>query len=281
MQRPKETSRLKYPPQGHVLRYARLAVDAANVGQVEGLMPAFDDMCDAGRSIRLGGMALLVDYVAGVMALQTVQPDWTVTHDMAIHLKQPVPAEGELEATCRLVRAGKNNVISETSIVSPTSGEAARAFVTFTRLPRRDGMLQSKSGAISNLADPIDEERPRVPLDEAVGFRLSEPAVSDHPSVAFDHEPFVHNSVKAIQGGVVALSLERAASHAAETELGCACRTVDLHLHYLALGKTGPFHARAEVLRRSEASVTSRVALHDTGNDDRLLALGVATADAI
>ena len=71
----------------------------------------------------------------------------------------------------------------------------------------------------------------------------------DRHWVEFDHIPFIHNSLGAIQGGVVALSLERGGSWAAEAELGRPCRTTDLHLHYLALGRSGPFRARAEVLR--------------------------------
>jgi acyl-coenzyme A thioesterase PaaI-like protein len=281
MQRLAETTNFRYPGPGHVLRYARLAIDGSTEGLVEGLLPALDDLCDAGGAIRLGAMALLVDYAAGMVAIQTVKPDWTVTHDLAMHLSGLAPPVGELEASCRLVRAGKSNVLSETSICTPAGDEVARAYVTFTRMPRREGTPQASSQRRVNLAEA--DEMPRRPLDEAVGFRFSEPSTDRerHHWVEFDHIPFIHNSLGAIQGGVVALALERGASWAGEAELGRPCRTTDLHLHYLALGRAGPFQARAEVLRRQDTSVVSRVALVDTGADDRLLALGVATAEPI
>jgi acyl-coenzyme A thioesterase PaaI-like protein len=133
-----------------------------------------------------------------------------------------------------------------------------------------------------NLAEA--DEMPRRPLDEAIGFRFSEPQTDAERRhwVEFDHIPFIHNSLGAIQGGVVALSLERGGSWAAEAELGRPCRTTDLHIHYLALGRSGPFRARAEVLRvEPRGAVVSRVELVDTGAEDRLLALGVATAEPI
>ena len=288
MERPAETTNFRYPGPGHILRYARLAIDGSTDGLVEGLLPALDDLCDAGGAVRLGAMALLVDYAAGMLAIQTVQPDWTVTHDLALHLTGLAPAVGELEADCRVVRAGKSAVISETALRTPAGDEVARAYVTFNRVPRREGTPGASDQRHVNLAEA--DEMPRRPLDEAIGFRFSEPLtgpLSEHGAgdrhwVEFDHIPFIYNSLGAIQGGVVALALERGGSWAAEAELGRPCRTTDLHLHYLALGRSGPFRARAEVLRvEPKGGVVSRVELVDTGAEDRLLALGVVTAEPI
>lgn len=252
-------------------------------------MPALPDLCDDGGGIRLGAICLLADYAAGITALASVTPDWPVTHDLAVHLMRPAPPEGELEATCEVVRAGRNNVISETSVVSPVVGEVARVFVTFTRLPRRDDTPTARPGGLTNLAEDLSIERPRVPLDDAVGFRrgvgpidVSGNGPNDGQAIVeFDHNPFIVNSLGAIQGGVIGLALERAASWAGERSLGVRCRTTDLHLHYLALGRSGPFQARAEVLRSDDAVVTSRIALVDTGDDDRLLAIGVGSAQPV
>jgi acyl-coenzyme A thioesterase PaaI-like protein len=280
MQRPAETTYFRYPAPGHILRYVRLALDGTHEGVIEGLMPALPDLCDAGGSVRLGAIALLVDYAAGMLAIQTVRPDWTVTHDMALHLTGLAPPEGELEATCRVIRAGKNNVISETSVVTPGGVEVARASVTFTRVSRREDTPKSTNDLVINLTET--NERPRVTLDEAVGFRFSDPKGSaGRHSVTFDHVPFIYNSLGAIQGGVVTLALERGASWSAECELGGPARTVDLHLHYLALGKAGPFEVRSEVLRTTPQQVVSRLALVDTGDNDRLLAFGVGAAERV
>lgn len=277
MERLANTTDLSYPASGHVLRYLRLAFDSSVPGRTEGLMPAMADLCDDGGGIRLGAIALLADFAAGITALDTVSPDWTVTHDMALHLVQPAPPKGELEATCEVMRAGKNSVTSETIVVSPVVGEVARVFITFTRLPRRGDTPMAAPITRINLAESSNVERPRAALDEAVGFRLEQ---GQRSYVEFDHSPFIVNSLGAIQGGVIALALERAASWAGQAALHRPCRTTDLHLHFLAMGKQGPFQARAEVLRADDGVVVSRIGLFDTGDHDRLLALGVGTADA-
>jgi uncharacterized protein (TIGR00369 family) len=286
MERPSTTTELRYPASGHVLRYARLAFDSSDPGRTEGLMPALDDLSDEGGGIRLGAIALLVDFAAGTSAIASVSPDWPVTHDMALHLVRPAPPEGELESVCTVTRAGKNNVVSETTVASPVVGEVARGFVTFTRLSRRSDTPSESRITRMNLTESLDIERPRAPLDEAVGFRLEIGPAGDGTGdrrayVEFDHTEFIVNSLGAIQGGVIALAMERAASWAAQRTLAERCRTTDLHLHYLALGKDGPFQARAEVLRVGPHHVVSRISLHDTGNDDRLLALGVGTAEPL
>ncbi len=279
MQRPAETSDLPYPGPGHILRYVRLAMDASDPDRTEAVMPALPDLCDPAGAVRLGPIALLADYAAGVTSHRAVRPDWPVTHDLALHLMRPAPAEGELEAVCTITRAGRNSVVSETAVTSPVIGDVARVIITFSRLPRRDDTpTEAVRSPVVNLADDPSIERPRLPLDEAVGFRFT---AGERPAVAFDHDPFIHNSLGAIQGGVIALALERAASWAAEPVFGARVRTTDLHLHYLALGRRGPFEARAETLRVGPGSVVSRVALVDTGDDDRLLALGVGTAEPV
>ena len=279
MKRPSDSANMTYPKPGQILRWMRLAVDnSGDDGIGRGLMPALVDYTDSAGTLRLGAISILADYVAGFSSLRTVSPDWPVTHDMAIHITQPCPPEGELEAECRLVRAGRNNVVSETSIVSPVVGEVARAFVTFTRLPRREDTPTAPATTRANLAERLEKEAPRMRIDDACGFRFEK--ATSGPYVEFDHSLFVENSVHAIQGGVVSLAMERSAAWAAELALGQPCSSSDIHIHYLALGKDGPFQARAEVLRIAENSVTSRVSVHDTGNDDRLLALGVATATA-
>src|SRR5687767_2576776 len=118
MERPAETTQFRYPGPGHILRYLRLAIDGTRDDLVEGLLPALPDLCDPGGAVRLGPAAVLVDYAAGMLALRTVQPDWTVTHDMAVHLTGLAPAEGELELQCRPVRVGRNNVVSESSVLT-------------------------------------------------------------------------------------------------------------------------------------------------------------------
>ena len=75
--------------------------------------------------------------------------------------------------------------------------------------------------------------------------------------------------------------LERVAALAAETTLGSPSVTTDLHLHYLAQAKGGPFEVKADVLRIEPTTVTSRVQIVDVGNGNRLLDVGTATAATV
>ena len=99
MKRPADSASMGYPKPGQVLRWMRLAVDnSGDDGIGRGLMPALVDYTDSAGALRLGAISILADYVAGFSSLRTVSPDWPVTHDMAIHITQPCPPEGELEA---------------------------------------------------------------------------------------------------------------------------------------------------------------------------------------
>lgn len=263
----------RYPGPGHVLRHLRLTVDASDDDHSVGTMPNLDDMADAGGALRLGPLAMLTDFTAGLLSARAVRPDWTVTYDLELHLLGETTPGGLVTTHSSVVRSGRNNVISESMVTGDDGSDIARAAITFTRLQRRDDTPRS-----DNLQWQLDlaeeQEAPRVPLDDFLGFVPDIPA----GTVTFGHHAVLHNSLGAIQGGVIAMAVERAGSVRAERELGRPARTVHIHLYYLALGRTGPFQARTRLLRSDAGGVVSRVELVDTGDGDRVLALGTATA---
>ena len=71
------------------------------------------------------------------------------------------------------------------------------------------------------------------------------------------------------------------ATHLGFLTAGVPMRCVSAEVHYLAQAKSGPFRVEGELLRVDQDAVTSRVRIIDAGNNDRLLDLATATAQAI
>jgi acyl-coenzyme A thioesterase PaaI-like protein len=135
---------------------------------------------------------------------------------------------------------------------------------------------------------PRRESNPVMPDDRVAGPQsfITGTAVSGFPGAALDAfgirtvdaargrvelEPsdYVENSLGAVQGGVVATMVERAAelalSHAASRPLA----PVGLQLTYLALAREGPIRSAVEPLGVEERWGSARVELFDVGADRR------------
>jgi acyl-coenzyme A thioesterase PaaI-like protein len=179
---------------------------------------------------------------------------------------------GHVEGVCRLLRAGKNTVLSESRLSDGAGRPLGVAWVTFTRLPRRaDNPTPPRHGpGRSRYQSP--EEEPRIPFDRYLGLRFH----PEESSFELDHHPRIHNSFGSIQGGAMGSLLARAGTLAGERTFGRPARTTDLHFSYTAQARKGPFLVRAEILRSGREQVLSRVELVDRGQGDRLAAVGTA-----
>jgi acyl-coenzyme A thioesterase PaaI-like protein len=69
-----------------------------------------------------------------------------------------------------------------------------------------------------------------------------------------------------------------AGQHAARTATGKPLITRDLLIHFISQGKVGPFRTKAEVLRIKDNTALTRVAVIDSGADDRLVTVAMNTA---
>ena len=136
--------------------------------------------------------------------------------------------------------------------------------MTFAVLPRRDtnpvmpadcvtGPQSFISGPASGFTRPV--------LD-ALGLRTVDAAGGVVELVPTD---YVENSLGAVQGGVVACIVERAAELALSHAAGRPLAPVGLHLSYLALAREGPIRASAAVLGVSPTWGSARVELVDEG----------------
>ena len=115
-------------------------------------------------------------------------------------------------------------------------------------------------------------------LVEAMGiaFDPSEPGTAE---VAVD--PYLQNTLGALQGGIVAIFAEATAERLAASVLGAPVRVRGLELQYLKLGKVGPIRARARELGRTASGLIVRVELDDRGQRDALLTVATVWIDRL
>jgi len=282
-----------YPPDDHVLRDLQIVF-----GREDGVpfaeMPVFPEICDDRGAVRAGVLAIFVDVFAGSAAVRAVQPDWIATGDLALCRLRPSHKD-RLRATARVLRAGRRTVVLEVELrarrdltsgsglasagprLAPLDSPCALATMTFSRLPRRD------TQAFAPLDDDLEGEMKmpllgpglQLPLLERIGLVTVDAAAG---IVEVPKSEYIANSLRAIQGGVMALIAEAAGESAACRAIGSAAATVDLSIHYLELCRAGPVRTSARVLRSAASSCLVRVELRDAGDDDRLLAVATATA---
>jgi len=241
----------EYPPRGHLLR--RLAIsllpDDSDNRVLYSSLPLVPALFVDGR-YRLSAIATMVDVAAGIMSVGITQPDWTATFDMASHRVGEAEPGSVADAVTRLVRAGKNIVVSETTV---SSGGRTIAYVetTYSRLPHREG-TPAAVGADKPRHLGQGEEPFGAPLADIIGFRRGVAGV-----VELDLAPLIRNSTGSIQGGASAMAMEEAALHLA----GPGSALEFLHVYYLAADRNGPYRATATALRTVEHSTTGRVDL--------------------
>ncbi len=262
-----------YPGPRQILRYLRIELENRDDGSVWARTPVLPDLLDPGGAMRMGAIAPMCDLVAGTLAAAEVNPDWVATLDFKLHIAAPIRA-GHVQARCRPLRVGKNNVVSESRLTDDSGEPVGLALVTFTRLPRRDDRVLTLPRQKGLVRYRLDDEEPRIPLDDYLGLRFA----PERAEFELDHHERIYNSFGSIQGGAMGALLERAAAHAAERVFGRPARTLDLHFAYTAQAKVSPFRVTADIVRADADSALSRVQLVDTGQDDRIAAIGTALA---
>ena len=109
--------------------------------------------------------------------------------------------------------------------------------------------------------------------------------VEDAPSgrVALPIVPYVHNSIGALQGGIIALMAEEAGIQAVASHDGAdptRLAVVDLQIAYLALARVGPAATRTNVLLGDPGGVGVQggrgeavVEVVDDGSEGRLVSV--------
>lgn len=253
----------EYPPPGHLIRRLDISLvpDQHDTSVMYTSMPLTPQLFVDGR-FRLAAVAIMVDMAAGSMAVRSVTPDWTATFDMASHRTGEAEPNTKADGVTRLVRAGKNIVVSETT-VTVHGAPIVYAETTFSRLPHREGTPASVPVDTPRYLGMGEEPIPG-PLAEVIGFgRVRE------GQIGFELTDLIRNSTGSVQGGVSGVAMEEAALSLE----GAGTALEFLHVYYLAASKGGPYRATAQALRHTNHGVTGRVELKDLHND-RMLCQG-------
>jgi uncharacterized protein (TIGR00369 family) len=100
---------LDYPPDPHLLRDLRLAVQLGD-DAVAAELPVCPEACNAMGSVRAGVLAVLIDVGGAGPALEAVRPDWLATSDLSLQILRPARS-GSLRALPRLLRAGRQTAV--------------------------------------------------------------------------------------------------------------------------------------------------------------------------
>ena len=222
------------------------------------------DVGHGSRRPRLGLLFTLADVVGGSPPTGTLTP----TIDLRLQLLCPAPSEGEILIEARPLKIGRRLWTGEVLFRTPGSSDLfARGDFCFMnqRIADRLGREPFHGQARSE-----DAPFPAESFDDLLQMRFL-----DGGAVEMDPHEAVRNGIAGtIQGGAQATMCEVAAERAlAERGEYVVC---DLHLRYLSGLRVGPALASPEILAGDELRPAVRVAITDSGADQRLLTSAVA-----
>lgn len=206
--------------------------------------------------LRTSILAIWADMIAGLLAAIEMQPRVPVTLELDVNVLRPAPAEGEVKAIGRTVKAGRSVFVAE--IEFAVDGElAAVGGASFMAAPDPDVRLPPKM----SFDLPESGVRLALPLAERAACTRTELGVATLP-----RSEDGLNASNTVNGGLIALVAEEAVlSLAPEDSLSF------LGLRYLQPARVGPVVATARL-----DSGVGRVQVCDEGNASRLTTLVTA-----
>ncbi len=245
--------------------------------EIGGRAPVDEHQRGAGGGLRTGALLTSVDSLGGLLSGLIVQPEWIVTTSIMATMAQ-LSHRGPLRLHGRVLRRGRNAVVTAVDVVDEGFGDRAVAAATMTSAVLDPGEMD------------LHFERPiRVPMgppdpdpSPPEEFFCIQPGTG--PVTRLELAGRLRNPWGILHGGAVAMLADVAACRAVEAVGGGGGRPVaasDTVLHYLRPVKVGPVEARCRVLVGGPGRALVRVAIHDVGVDDRLTTVGtVAVLDA-
>jgi acyl-coenzyme A thioesterase PaaI-like protein len=256
-----------YPPAHHMLRDLSLTVEHHEDGTSRGRLPVTDALLDDNGRVRAGILATLVDAIGGGLAAYAAAPGWIATADLDLQLFGSSTGLRAVDATGRVLRAGRSTVVLAVDLTA-AGAPIGVATMTFAVLARREAnpvMPDDRATGPQSFIEGEGSGFEGAALD-AFGVRTVDAAIGH---VELEPTDYVENSLGAVQGGVVACIVERAAelalSHAAAVPLA----PVGLQLSYLALAREGPIRSSVAVLGVAPRWGSARVELFDAGAQRR------------
>lgn len=286
-----------YPPERHVLRDLDISTEQVSPTRSVSIAPVGEAVRNAAGAASVGFLAAVVDVNCALVALIAARPDWTATADLALHAADWLTA-GPAVVDSRVLRAGANLVVvsvdvydgqgagglddvGDMSALARDHGpgpldhfpRAAAGMLTFARIPRHasasSGTLDIDGLVRRRRRMTADARPPTSPLAERIGVRVLDPV---RGIVELDKTDYVRNSFDALNGGVLGMVFEAAASAAVPGLVA-----TDLQIHYLAQAKAGPARTMTRVLRRATDHAVCAVEMEDAGDGAARLAVATVT----
>jgi uncharacterized protein (TIGR00369 family) len=262
-------------PRHHVAEYFRLqrwevppAGGAEGYSDILGRMPLEDHLRSAAGGVRTGALITSLDSLGGLLSGLSVLPRWIVTTSMRVTVAELVHS-GPFRLHGRVLRRGRNAVVSGLDVVDEGSGDRPVAAATMTCSVLDPGDRDLHFERPYSTAMPPAQPDPPTPEE----FFCIEPGAGPVTTLRLaDH---LRNPWGILHGGAIATLAEVAAVRAVEARRGAVpWAAADAVLHYLHPNRVGPVVARCEVLGDGPGRALVRVAVHDLGQGDRLTALG-------
>ncbi|MEZ4332502.1 MAG: hypothetical protein R3F35_12145 [Myxococcota bacterium] len=270
-----------FPPARHLVRDLRVVVDRSqDAARIR--LPIVPALFDAAGRPRVGVVAVIADMIAGQTAIREVAPSWIATGNLGLTVGE-LPTSGTLEGRPRVLRKGATTIVIEVELDHLESDRAVGlSTLGFSILPRRNAMQAAlhdarSGGGVDALYAPADRGLD-APLLEAMGIAF-DPADPAGAEVALD--PYLQNTLGALQGGVVAILMEATAERLARARLGGPVRVRGIELQYLKLGRKGPIAARARALARTPWGLIARVELFDRGDAEARLTVATVQIERV
>jgi uncharacterized protein (TIGR00369 family) len=234
-----------------------------------------------GRPLGSGVLATLVDNVGGMVSGLGVLPDWIVTTNLALRRTTTGggPTEsGPLTMAARVLRRGRNSVVSAVDVREADGSPVASAWLTSAVLHPEAGPppipRPVRPRILPAVGDPLYTSAPETFFALDPGMQPGE--------VRIDAPPRLRNPWGIVHGGALAMVVDAAARAAVAHPTGIdadadTLLTTDLVIHFLSPARVGPVVARAELVGSRGDDHLVRVAVHDQGADHRSVALAVVT----
>jgi uncharacterized protein (TIGR00369 family) len=233
---------------------------------IVGHAPVGPHLCGPAGGIRSGALLTMLDNVGGLNGGLAALPDgWVVSTNLAARVVA-LAHRGPLRLDSRVLRRGRNSVVTEVVIRDEGAHDTlvASGVLTSAILVPENGPPRWERPLELGTFDGAGGAKP--PVAQWLGVRAV-----DGSTLEMDLAEDLRNPWGILHGGVVASLVDLTAEHA--TRGGW---TTDVVLHYLAPNRVGPVRAIARVLgRRADGDVVC-VEVRDEGAS-RTTAFAIAT----
>ena len=247
--------------------------EAGRPTRLRSRVPVDTHVLDEAGGLHAGALLTVVDSVGGYLAGLSVQPDGVVTTSMTLRMGRRRHV-GPLLCEASVLRKGRASVVVLVSVTDEGDDDAAVASCVMTcAVLARESPDPTFGRPVHHPMAPPQPEP--VSLVEFFGVQPGSGLVT-----RLEIGDYLRNTWGILHGGAIALLSDLAAVRAVRFEAGSAqgaLSATDMVLHYLAPARVGPVEARCTVMgTRPDASVV-RVAMYDTGVEDRMIALASVT----